>query len=229
MHFHGRQFIEFAANAVHHANVPMSLHLDHCIEEKDVYLALDLPFDSIMVDASSEDPDKNIQFVTKIVQMARQKGITIEAEMGRIQGGEDGVPTVEMEALYTEPEYAAEFVEKTGIHFLAPSFGNVHGPYPPGGPETFWQLDRLKRIHELVPSVPLVLHGAYPIIDSLVEKTVQLGIRKINFNRNLHDPYVKFISENASKMDMTRLQEESIASFEQEAKKSIRLAGILRV
>ncbi|KAK9368603.1 ketose-bisphosphate aldolase [Lipomyces kononenkoae] len=225
MHFHGPEFIKFASAACHAASVPISLHLDHCTVESDVYKALELPFDSIMVDASSHDPEANIKFVGHIVQLAKKRGITIEAEMGRIVGGEDGVPTVDMEALYTEPELAAEFVERTGVHFLAPSIGNVHGPYPPGGPEKYWQLDRLEKIKKLSPSSILVLHGTFPIIDDLMRKTVALGIRKVNLNRNLHDVYLDFLSRSVGKLEMTKLQEDSIAAWMQEAERCIQLLG----
>lgn len=142
LHFHGGEFIKFAVEACHNAKVPIAVHLDHCLKEEDIAIALELPFDSIMVDAGSSDSEQNIAFVQSVVDKAKLKGITIEAEMGRINGSEDGLPLVDMEELYTDPEYAAEFMKRTGAHFLAPSFGNVHGPYPEGGPLKYWQLDR---------------------------------------------------------------------------------------
>lgn len=224
--FQGPEYVKFAANACHSAKVPIALHLDHCTEPDDVYTALELPFDSIMVDASSQDPEENVKFVKSIVDLAATKGITIEAEMGRIVGGEDGLPVVDMEALYTEPKDAVDFVKRTGVHFLAPSIGNVHGPYPPGGPEKYWQLDRLEAINNQLPEgVPLVLHGAYPVIDSLIKKTVDLGVRKVNLNGNLHDDYSAYIAANSGKVGMTTLQEESLKLFCAEAKRSIQLLG----
>lgn len=122
--------------------MPIAVHLDHCIDHDDVEVALMLPLDSLMVDASTSDPESNISYCGEIARRAATLGITVEAEMGRIEGGEDGLKTVEMEVLLTDPQHAKEFVERTGVHFLAPSFGNVHGPYPAGGAEKFWQLDR---------------------------------------------------------------------------------------
>lgn len=95
-----------------------------------------------MVDASTLDEEKNIEYCGNIVQRAEKLGITIEAEMGRIEGGEDGLPTVNMEAIMTNPDQAKNFVQTTGVHFLAPSFGNVHGAYGPGGAEEAWDLTR---------------------------------------------------------------------------------------
>jgi fructose-bisphosphate aldolase class II len=95
-----------------------------------------------MVDGSMFDEQRNIDYVKSVVEKAREKNICIEAEIGRMEGCEDGLPDLDLDAIYTNPEAAKDFVETTGVHFLAPSFGNVHGPYPPGGAEKHWQLDR---------------------------------------------------------------------------------------
>jgi fructose-bisphosphate aldolase class II len=224
IHFQGPEFVQFAADKCKNAKVPISLHLDHCIEEKDVYLALDLPFDSIMVDASSSDPEVNYRMVSNFVRLAAERGITIEAELGRIVGSEDGLPQREMEELLTEPEDAAAFIKNTGIHFLAPSIGNVHGPYPPGGPEKYWQLDRLEKIHKACPGIPLVLHGAFPAIPPLMRKTFPIGIRKINFNKNNHDHWLEYMEKNLSK-EVTRLLEGSVEAFVEQAKFCIDIVG----
>ena len=142
MHFQGAEFIRYIVNAAHAATVPIAVHLDHCIKPEDVERALRLPFDSIMVDASTENEEENIRRVKAVVERARSLNITIEAEMGRIEGGEDGLPSVDMESVMTRPEEAETFVRETGIQFLAPSFGNIHGGYPAGGAEKSWDLPR---------------------------------------------------------------------------------------
>lgn len=120
MHFQGPEFIHYVTRAAHSASVPIAVHLDHCIKSDDVDLALTLPFDSIMVDASTGDDESNVRFCRSIVDRARAVNITIEAEMGRIEGGEDGLPTVDLEGVVTRPEDAVAFVRETGVHFLAP-------------------------------------------------------------------------------------------------------------
>lgn len=143
LHFQGPAFIAYAATLARAATVPIAIHLDHCLTPADASLALACAFDSIMVDGSMYGPEESIAYVKSVVDRAREKGITIEAELGRIEGGEDGLPSIE-EGVYTEPGMARDFVERTGVHFLAPSIGNVHGPYPAGsgGAEKHWQLDR---------------------------------------------------------------------------------------
>lgn len=142
LHFQGPEFVRYVVRVAHTASVPVAVHLDHCIKPEDVELALTLPFDSIMIDASTLDDEANIRHSKAVVDCARAFNITIEAEMGRIEGGEDGLPTVDMESVMTRPEDAERFVQQTGVHFLAPSFGNIHGGYPAGGAEEAWDLSR---------------------------------------------------------------------------------------
>ena len=142
LHFQGPAFVKYVADLAHAATVPISVHLDHCLTPEDATLALECAFDSIMVDGSKYETKENIAYVKSVVKKAKEKGMTVEAELGRIEGGEDGIPMLELDSLLTDPEYALQFVAETGVHFLAPSFGNVHGPYPPGGAEKHWQVDR---------------------------------------------------------------------------------------
>jgi fructose-bisphosphate aldolase class II len=142
LHFQGPAFVKYVADVSRVASVPISVHLDHCLKKEDADLALECAFDSIMVDGSMFETEENIRYTKSVVERATAKSITIEAELGRIEGGEDGIPMLELDGLLTDPDFAQHFVEQTGVHFLAPSFGNVHGPYPPGGAEKHWQVDR---------------------------------------------------------------------------------------
>jgi fructose-bisphosphate aldolase class II len=121
--------IHLAAAACANAKVPIVLHMDHAQSEEEIIAASDYPFDSIMVDMSHYEKADNLEKTRRITQLLHQKGIATEAEPGRINGGEDGVKdTGDLEGLLTTAEEAMEFVD-TGIDFLAPAFGNVHGDY----------------------------------------------------------------------------------------------------
>jgi fructose-bisphosphate aldolase class II len=236
MHFQGPAFIKFAAEVAHAASVPISIHLDHCLKPSDADMALECAFDSIMVDGSMFDEDENIKYVRSVVDKAKEKGMTVEAELGRMEGKEDGLPQLDMESVWTDPQAAVDFVAQTGVHFLAPSFGNVHGPYPPGGAEKHWQLDRqvcpprnilvlmesqtdsmpisLEKIHKMLGNdIPLVLHGTYPLSDDMVRVGMRNGMRKINQNRNVRDGYHKYIEENCSKVELTTLQTQGVEIY----------------
>lgn len=125
--------IHLAAAACSTASVPIVLHMDHAQSEDEIIAASEYPFDSIMVDMSHYEKEDNLENTERITKMLHAKGIATEAEPGRINGGEDGVAdTGDLEGLLTDEVEARRFVD-TGIDFLAPAFGNVHGNY--GGVE----------------------------------------------------------------------------------------------
>ncbi|KAL4894018.1 ketose-bisphosphate aldolase [Aspergillus ambiguus] len=225
MHFQGTEFIRYVARAAHAAAVPIAVHLDHCIKPDDVELALGLPFDSIMVDASSLDEEANIRHCKTVVDRARELNITIEAELGRIEGGEDGLPSVDSMVL-TQPEEAETFVRRTGVHFLAPAFGNIHGGYPAGGAEKSWDLPRLASIGKLVSSTtPLALHGTHPVSDALFQKTIPLGVRKINLNRTVRDEYTEFVARNAGSLELTVLKTKGVEVYTRSIERMMDVLG----
>ncbi|KAF4814543.1 putative fructose-bisphosphate aldolase [Colletotrichum tropicale] len=177
-------------------------------------MALECAFDSVMVDGSMFEEEENIRYVKSVVDRARKKNMTVEAELGRMDGREDGLPAVDLESVWTDPDRAAEFVKQTGVHFLAPSFGNVHGPYPPGGAEKYWTLDRLEKIHEaLGDATPLVLHGTHPLSDEMVKVGMAKGMVKVNQNRNVRHGYHKYLEENCSKVELTKLQVQGVEEY----------------
>lgn len=130
-----------AAHAARHASVPIAIHLDHAQHEALIRQAADtLPFDSIMVDMSHFEMEENLAKTKELVQYCHERGIATEAEPGRIEGGEDGIASTEdLEGALTTEEQVEDFIA-TGIDFLAPAFGNVHGEYGPRGPDL--QFDR---------------------------------------------------------------------------------------
>ncbi|KAL4959370.1 class II fructose-bisphosphate aldolase [Aspergillus stella-maris] len=226
MHFQGPEFIRYVVRAAHAATVPVAVHLDHCIKLNDVEMALTLPFDSIMVDASLGDEESNIRYCKSIVDRARALNITIEAEMGRIEGGEDGLPKVDLEGVMTRPEDADAFVRETGVHFLAPAFGNIHGGYPPGGAEKAWDLARLGAIGARIAShTPLALHGTHPVSDELFLRAVTCGVRKVNMNRTVRDEYTRFVADSAGTLELTALQEQGVKVYTRSIERMMRVLG----
>lgn len=123
-----------AALAASTASVPIAVHLDHCQDENLVKLAADtLPFDSIMVDMSHHSKQENLARTKELVSYCHERGIATEAEPGRIEGAEDGVAdTTDLEGLLTTPEEVEDFIN-TGVDFLAPAVGTVHGEPRPQG------------------------------------------------------------------------------------------------
>jgi fructose-bisphosphate aldolase class II len=128
--------VDFCAAACRSAKVPVTLHLDHAQSPSIIQSAAEMKavdgtpaFDSIMVDMSHFEKEENLARTKELVVFCHERGIATEAEPGRIEGGEDGVQdTAELEGMMTTAEEVDEFVA-TGIDFLAPAFGNVHGDY----------------------------------------------------------------------------------------------------
>lgn len=227
LHHQGPHFVQFAADLAYSASVPVAIHLDHCIKPGDAELALKCAFDSIMVDGSLFSEEENIAYVKGIVEQAREVGMTVEAELGRMEGGyEDVLMVKDGSGVFTEPQDAANFVRETGVHFLAPSFGNVHGPYPEGGAEKWWQMDRLKQIRSSVgDACPLVLHGT-AISDGMLKTGLQEGeFAKVNQNKRVRKQYMKFLAEESGNMELTTLQEKGVQIYAEEIGEMMQLLG----
>jgi len=160
-----------AKTAAEQANVSIALHLDHGKDMKVIKQAIQKGYSSVMIDASHEDFEKNIRLTKQIVALAHKKGISVEAELGTIGGAEDLVSSRSI--VYTDPEKAKEFVERTGCDFLAVAIGTSHGAYKFAGKASLRQ-DILRQIKARV-KVPLVLHGASGVPLSLVKMAEKCG------------------------------------------------------
>lgn len=129
-------FIDFCANASRKATVPVAVHMDHAQDPEVIKAVSQMKaadgtpaFDSIMVDMSHYEKEENLAKTKELVALCHSRGISTEAEPGRIEGAEDGImDTAELQGMMTTPEEVDDFIA-TGIDFLAPAFGNIHGDY----------------------------------------------------------------------------------------------------
>ncbi|KAK7444219.1 hypothetical protein CaCOL14_008520 [Colletotrichum acutatum] len=202
--------VHAAAHAARAASVPVAIHLDHAQDEAMIRHAADtLPFDSIMVDMSHYEMDENLAKTKELVAYCHERGIATEAEPGRIEGGEDGIAdTADLEGALTTEEQVEDFIA-TGIDFLAPAFGNVHGEYGARGPVL--EFDRLQKIREKVGGrVRVVLHGTNDFPGDLMQRCIAGGVSKVNVNKLVLDDYLVHLKTNASKQNLTTLMEEGV-------------------
>lgn len=207
VHYADGILVHAAAEAAKKASVPVTVHMDHAQTPEIIRYAADLGgFDSIMVDMSHYEKAENLALTRELVEYCHARGIATEAEPGRIEGGEDGVAdTADLEGMLTTPEESHEFVD-TGITWLAPAFGNVHGEYGPRGIQL--EYERLQSINEAVgDKVRLVLHGADPFTKEIFQKCIDCGVSKININKVLNNEYIKVQAEQAGKVPLTTLLE----------------------
>lgn len=127
-----------------------------------------------MFDGSKYDFEENIRLTKEVVDYAHAHGVVVEAELGKLAGIEDDVNVEASDAMYTDPEQAKEFVERTGCDSLAIAIGTSHGAYKFKG-EAKLRFDILAKIKELIPNTPIVLHGASTVIPELVEMCNKYG------------------------------------------------------
>ncbi|MGC8904558.1 class II fructose-1,6-bisphosphate aldolase [Thermus sp.] len=168
--------------------VPVVLHLDHGADFAMVMQALRAGFTSVMIDASHHPFEENVRETQKVVEAAHAVGVSVEAELGRLQGIEDNVQVSEAEAFLTDPEEAERFVAETGIDYLAIAIGTSHGAYKGKG-RPYIDHKRLEEIAKRV-SIPLVLHGASGVPAWLKEKLLATGA-ELKEATGIHDEDIK--------------------------------------
>ena len=156
--------------------VPVAIHLDHGSSFENCKAAIDAGFTSVMIDASHHSFEENVAITKQVVEYAHAKGVSVEAELGRVGGQEDDV--VSDGVVYADAAECKELVEKTGIDCLAPALGSVHGPYK-GEPNLgFKEMEEIGK----ETGLPLVLHGGTGIPTKDIVKSISLGTAKINVN-----------------------------------------------
>ena len=160
--------------AVEDTDLPIVLHLDHGEDFEICKSCIDGGFTSVMIDGSKYPFEENIRITKEVVDYAHSKGVVVEAELGRLAGIEDAVSVSEKDAIYTNPEEAVEFVERTGVDSLAIAIGTSHGAYKFKG-EPQLDFERLDIITKKLQGFPLVLHGASTVMPEFVQKCNQFG------------------------------------------------------
>lgn len=194
----GREvFFNVMKNMAEKAKAPINLNLDHGKSFEMCKWAVDAGYNSVMIDGSKLNLEKNIELTKQVVDYGHSKSVVVEGEVGL-------VPTPskneQVKILKADPVDCKEFVEKTGVDFLAVGIGNVHGENK-GNPILDFEL--LKKICEVV-DVPLVLHGGSGISDLDIKKAISLGICKINVSTELRQVFVKSLRETLEDEDVIK-------------------------
>lgn len=155
-------------------NLPIALHLDHGDDFEICKACIDGGFTSVMIDGSKHDFETNVALTKKVVEYAHAHGVVVEGELGRLAGVEDDVNVSDKDAIFTDPDQAVEFVERTGVDSLAIAIGTSHGAYKFKG-TPYLDFERLEKIGKMMPNFPIVLHGASTVLPEFVEKCNQFG------------------------------------------------------
>lgn len=173
--------------AANQAKVPICFHLDHGPSLLEVTRALRWGATGIMLDGSALPFDENVALTKQVVDICKNVDVAVEGELGHI-----GTVNDDSMDEFTEPEAAAEFVEKTGVYALAVLIGNAHGRYKKL-PKL--DIDRVAAIREATNGTALVLHGGSGIPDDQIKAAIKAGIRKINIATDVCYTFLDAVDE----------------------------------
>lgn len=175
------------------ASTPVVLHLDHGQDLSFIKKAIDLGFNSVMIDASRLSFENNVKTTKEVVDYAHENGVDVEAEIGFVGANENIENYGVIDSIYTEASDVVEFLNKTNVDSLAISIGTAHGIYK-GEPKI--NFERLYEIREKVET-PLVLHGGSSTGYDNLSNCVQGGITKINlFSDMINAGFAAIKNEN---------------------------------
>lgn len=156
--------------AVEDTGLPICVHLDHGDSFETCKSCIDGGFTSVMIDGSHLSFEENIALTKKVVEYAHDRGVVVEAELGRLAGVEDAINVSEEDSSYTRPAEVQEFVSRTGCDSLAIAIGTSHGAYKfKPGTKPQLRFDILEEVEKLLPGFPIVLHGASSVIPKYVD------------------------------------------------------------
>lgn len=201
------------------ASVPVVLHYDHGLTDKKIVEAMRLGFSSIMYDCSTDTYENNIARVAQMVKIADMFGASVEGELGHVGANDESAGD---DSIYTEPEQARDFAQRTGVDALAVAIGTAHGAYKE---KPRLDIGRLAEISRAVP-VPLVLHGGSGLSDEDFKNCVANGISKINIFTDINCAAAKaahdFYKEGCG---LTDIQNQITEAVKQETMKKMRIFG----
>ena len=183
-----REAFEMTRRELDKAPIEVPIHLDHGTFDE-VFIAIELGFDSIMFDGAHLDLEENIRVTRVVVEAAHAAGIPVEAELGKIPDAAEGINWADF---YTNVDEAERFVAETGVDMLAISAGVMHGvtglePQP-------LDIKRIERIRD-VTGIPLVLHGASGVPLEQLRAATVAGVHKFNADTDLRHAFRAGVEE----------------------------------
>lgn len=177
-------------------SVPVVMHLDHGASYEQAIQCLRAGFTSVMFDGSHLPFEENVEITRKVAAAAHAVGVSVEAELGAIGGVEDNV--IRDNRNLVDVQEVERFISEVEVEALAVGIGNAHGIYK-GLPQL--DFDLLQRCQALNPP-PLVLHGGSGIPDDMIQRAIQIGIRKINVATELRNAFMDGLEESVGKRDI---------------------------
>lgn len=204
------------------AAVPVCVHLDHAKDYALVERAINSGFSGVMYDGSQLSLEENIENTRQVIKLAHEAGVSVEAEIGSV-GYSD--PSIQAKAIYTDPEEARKFAEKTGVDALAVAVGTVHRMQIQAANI---QYDRLEAIQRVV-GIPLVIHGSTGVTDEDLAKLATYRVGKVNIGTALRMAFGNTLREemaaHPNEFDRITLFKKPMEAVKEEAKNKLRILG----
>ena len=186
--------MSWAQEIIANSPMPVALHLDHCKDLELIQSCIDAGWSSVMIDASSKPFEENIALSKRVVDMAKGKNVSVEAELGEIVGVEDDIFVSQKDASLADPHKCELFCRKVALQCFAPAVGTAHGVYK-GEPKIAF--DRIEEIAKKT-GVPLALHGGTGLSDEQFRKCISLGCAKVNISTQLKYAFIdEFVEYHA--------------------------------
>ena len=206
-------------------SIPIALLLDHATSLEQVIAGIRLGCSAVMFDASSQPLHENIALTRQVVQVAHAVGVSVEAELGHVGGGDESGVHASVRSVLTRVEEAQRFVAETGVDALAVSIGTAHGPYITQ-PEL--DFERLKQLREEL-DLPLALHGGSGLSDEDTRRLIELGIDKINVWTDISVAYMSAVKSKltnpAARFPLHDVLEAGRSAVAQVVREKLRLFG----
>jgi ketose-bisphosphate aldolase len=181
-----RTLVGWVADLAGRAKAPVALHLDHCKDLSLIRECIETGWTSVMIDASAKPFEENLALTRQVVEMARPKDVTVEAELGAIVGVEDDIHVKEQDSHLADPRQALEFCTRVRLDCFAPAIGTAHGIYK-GEPKIAYHV-----LEEVATStgVPIALHGGTGLSDGVFRRCIALGCAKVNISTQIKYAFI---------------------------------------
>jgi ketose-bisphosphate aldolase len=202
---------------------PAALHLDHGRSYELAARCIDAGYTSVMIDGSKLSFTDNCTITRRVVELAHSAGVSVEAELGHV--GQNSERSAVAGQFLTEANDATRFVTETNVDALAVAIGTAHGFYKG---EIKLDYGRLQEINRAIPNTPLVLHGGSGVSAELLQQSIALGIRKVNFGTELKNAFTGAIKRSLSSsddIDLRRTFAPAISAVEEISRSKIQICA----
>jgi ketose-bisphosphate aldolase len=215
--------VGMATAAADQLEQPVALHLDHGSSYELAARCIDKGYTSVMIDGSKMSFADNCAVTRRVVELAHAAGVSVEGELGHV--GQNSDPTAATTQFLSEANDAARFATETNVDALAVAIGTAHGFYKG---EVKLDFARLQEINAAIPNTPLVLHGGSGVSAELLQKSIALGIRKVNFGTELKNAFTRAVKHSLSSsddIDLRRTFSPAISAVEEISRSKIQICA----